>query len=212
MAGGLIGFGVGSGVSGGIAEVFTKKEGGSSASFSAQVSKAREQVHKNPQNPTAWAALAEAQLHEAGSTGYYDQATESYTETGAEELRKAAKSWNRYLQLNPPKPEVGLANSMAAAFSSSVLNEPAKAVEAVQLVVAAEPPTAAVYSRLAEYAYLAHNVRQGDLASSKAVSLAPKGKQPLMELEFERMRKSAKSSSSSSSSGATTGTGAEAGG
>src|SRR5216684_748550 len=50
-------------------------------------------------------------------------------------------------------------------------NQPAQAVQALQIVVAARPNSAALYAALAEYAYKAHNVGVGDLASAKAVSL-----------------------------------------
>jgi len=43
----------------------------------------------------------------------------------------------------------------------------------MQIAVAAEPTVAALYADLAEYAYKAHNTREGDLASEKAVALTP---------------------------------------
>ena len=62
---------------------------------------------------------------------------------------------------------------METVYSEAGLNEPAKAVEVLQVVVAAKPTDAALYAQLAEYAYKAKNTRVGDLASEKAVSLAP---------------------------------------
>lgn len=214
MAVGLIGFGVGAGFGGGgVAEVFTKKEGGGTATFAAQVQKAEKQVSQHPQEAAAWQALAEARLHEASGSAYYDSTTESYTAKGKQELRAASKAWKRYLQLNPKSTPGALAEHMAIAYSAAALNEPAAAVQAMEIVIEDKPESAAAYARLAEFAYLAHNMQQGDLASKKAVSLVSKPKRPLLELEFEKMKKAAATASTStaitpSSAGATGGAGA----
>ena len=57
-------------------------------------------------------------------------------------------------------------------FGEEGLNEPAEAVQALQIVVAAEHgarrSTATLYAELAEYAYKANNTNAGDLAAAKA--------------------------------------------
>ena len=63
---------------------------------------------------------------------------------------------------------------MVQAYSQTGLNEPAKAVKAMQLVTAAEdPPSTNLYQQLAQLAYLAGETRTGDLAAERAVDLAP---------------------------------------
>jgi len=198
MALGLVGFGIGGGFGGGgIFEGLTKNEGSNGATYAAQVEAASKRVHKHPTEVAAWAALTEAQLHEAGGGGYYNSTTGAYTSKGKEELHKAANSWAKYLQLNPDHPSPKIALEMATVFSPEGLNEPANAVQALQIVIPSKEPSAALYSSLAQYAYLAHNIRQGDLASTKALALAPKSRRPLMELEFERMKKAATEKSGS---------------
>lgn len=182
------------------------KEGTSGSGYSAKITAAKKKIAKNPNDAAAWVTLAEDQLHEADGAEFYDSATETYTAKGKAELRKAANSWSHYLALNPSPPSLRLAKEVAGIFAAGALNEPANAVAALQIVVAAEPESAALYSQLAEYAYLAHNEREGDLAAKKAVSLVPKVKRPLMEAEFEKLKRSVKEKAAkSSAAGAATG-------
>ena len=52
--------------------------------------------------------------------------------------------------------------------------QPKAEVQALQIVIPAEPPSVVLYTELAQYAYQAGNTRQGDLAAEKAIALAPK--------------------------------------
>jgi hypothetical protein len=192
---GLVGFGVGS-VGGGSIFEGLSKEGKGGNTYAAKVTAARKRIAKNPNEAAAWAALTEAQLHEADTS--YETATESYTATGKQQLRHAASSWNRYLQLES-KPSVKLARDVLNIFGPTGLSQPASAVRALQILIAAEPRSASLYSTLAEYSYIAHNEREGDLASKKAISLAPKARRPLMESEFERVKKAVSKVSKSAS-------------
>ncbi len=199
MALGLIGFGIGGGFGGGgLFEGLSRQTGSRGASFSSEVRSAEKRIAAHPSEAAAWAALTEADLHQASGAEYYDSNTGTYTAKGKQELQKAASAWSRYLQIEPKNPSPRIAEHMSSVFSVEALDEPAKAVEALQIVIAAKPESAALYSALAEYAYLAHNEREGDLASRKAISLAPKSKRPLLELEFEKMKKQAKGTTSTS--------------
>ena len=120
-------------------------------------------------NALAWQELAKALLHEVGQEGYVTS-TGAYTTKGRELINRAGTAWERYLALNPSKPNTELAQLVANdVYSQAGRNEPGKAVEAMQIVVAAYPTSASRYSVLAEYAYKAKNVRVGDLAAKKAV-------------------------------------------
>jgi hypothetical protein len=101
-----------------------------------------------------------------------------------------AHSWNRYLALNPAKPNPEIAQRMAAVFGEEGLNDPAAEVQVLQLVVAARPTSASLYASLAAYAYRAHNVRVGDLASAKAVALAPLAERPRLKNALAALKKS----------------------
>ena len=58
----------------------------------------------------------------------------------------------------------------------------------MQLVIAAKPPSAALYGRLAAYAYQAKNTRVGDLAAQKTISLTPAAQRKKMQAELQRIK------------------------
>ncbi len=173
IGGGLVLFGVGAGTGGGgLLNAATENEGAGSASFASQIKKYEKQTKQQPANISAWEKLTEALLHEAGGEAYVTS-TGAVTSKGKELFSKAARSWSGYLALNPPKPSAKLAQLVLPIYAAAGLNQPAEAVQALQIVIAAKPSSASRYAELAEYAYKAKNVRLGDLASEKAVSLAP---------------------------------------
>jgi hypothetical protein len=186
---GFVGFGVGvGGGGGGIISAITGEKGTSGASFQGQVNAALKKTRHEPRNPAAWAALAEAQLHQASEAEYYEQAGEQYTGKGKEQLNKVARSWSTYLALEPHNPSTTLAQLMVSVFGEKALNQPAEALEALEIVIANRPPSAALYGALAEYAYKAHNTRQGDLAAQKSVSLAPANERKRVKSELEAVK------------------------
>jgi hypothetical protein len=199
--------GVGTGGSfGGLAEgLFGSKEGSNGAGFGTQVASAEKRTKEHPNEAAAWAALLEAQYHEAGAGGeFYEESTGKFTAKGKAELAKAANSWSRYLALNPSKVNLTAAQYMVGAFSQEGLNQPSSVVEALQFMIAGRPPSAALYGELAEYAYLAKNTREGDLASQKAISLTPASQRPKVEAELKRIKQNPTGAASGESSGATT--------
>ncbi|MCL2770546.1 MAG: hypothetical protein FWD42_10655, partial [Solirubrobacterales bacterium] len=110
---GLVGFGIGGGFgSSGILNALTNKEGGRGASFGSQVSSAQKRTQRTPQDPAAWAALINAQLHQAGSPEYTDL-TGKYTSQGKALLPQISQAWRSYLSLNPPHPDSEIAERMA---------------------------------------------------------------------------------------------------
>jgi hypothetical protein len=191
IGGGLILFGVGAGTGGGgLLNAATENEGSSSSSFAGQIKKYQKQVKAQPANIAAWEKLTAAQLHEAGGEAFVSPTTGAPTAKGKELFAQASRSWERYIALNPPKPSLELAKLMLRVYGAEGLNQPASAVQVLQLVVAAEPKNASYYAALAEYAYKAKNVRVGDLASEKAVSLAPASERARVKSELEASKKS----------------------
>jgi hypothetical protein len=171
---GFVGLGVGGGFgSSGLFSAFTKEGGGGGSGFSAQVKKYRKLTKQHPTDLSAWEGLAKNLLHEVASSEANETSAGVITSKGKELFRQASAAWASYIALNPPKPNVELAQLMTTVYSEPGLNEPAKEVEVLQLAVAAKPTDAALYAELAEYAYKAKNPRVGDLASEKAVSLSP---------------------------------------
>lgn len=200
---GLVGFGVGSVGGGSIFESLSKEGRGGNA-YAAKVTAARKRIAKNPNDAAAWMALTEAQLHEADSSEDYESTTERYTAKGLHQLHHVASSWERYLQLAGAHPSVKLAREVSGIFVA--LNQPESAIKALQIEIAGSPPSAALYSSLAEFSYFVNNMRQGDLASKKALSLMPKARRPLAEQEFERIKKAIIKKNKKKSSTATSST------
>ena len=64
---GLVGFGIGTGVNGGgvVNAVSENNKGGGTPTYQKQVAEAAKRTRENPNDAAAWAALTEAQLHEA---------------------------------------------------------------------------------------------------------------------------------------------------
>jgi tetratricopeptide (TPR) repeat protein len=186
---GLVGFGIGGGLGGGgILSAANNNEGSGSASFAGKIKKYRKLTETQPNNPAGWEGLAKNLLHEAGGEGYTSSSGEITTK-GKGLFKQASEAWTSYLALNPAKPNAELAQLVYAIYGEAGLNDPAKAVQALQIVVAARPESAAYYAQLAEFAYKAKNARIGDLASKKAVELAPSNEQARVKTELEEVKK-----------------------
>ncbi len=176
MGGGLVLFGIGSDQSGGIVDaVVGDGSGGDTATetLDNRIKSALAKTQTTPREPAPWAELARLRFQRAGIDGIRDDGT--YTAKGKEKLTLSTEAWERYLALEPKQPNVRVARLMVQAYSQSGLNQPAKAVKAMQLVTAAEdPPNTRLYQQLAQLAYVAGDTRTGDLAAERAVDLAPK--------------------------------------
>jgi hypothetical protein len=189
MGVGLVGFGIGGGFGGGgLLNAASEKEGSSAASFSSQIKKYEKLTKQQPTNVAAWEKLTAAQLHEAGGEAYVSSSGQ-LTSKGRALFAATGRSWESYLALNPPKPSTELAKEMVRVFGEEGLNQPASAVQVLQVVVAAEPKNASYYAALAQYAYRAKNPRVGDLASAKAVALAPSTDRTRVKTELEAAKK-----------------------
>ncbi len=186
---GLIGFGVGSGLGGGgILNSGSGNEGSGGASFSSKIKKYEKLTRTEPGNPANWEQLAKNLLHEAGNEGNVNSSTGAPTSKGKELYRRASQAWTHYLALNSQNPNPELAQLVYVIYSEAGLNEPAKAVQALNYVVE-NRPTASYYAQLAEFAYKAKNERLGDLASAKAVALAPTTDRVRLKNELEEAKK-----------------------
>jgi hypothetical protein len=185
---GLVGFGVGGGFGGGgILNSAGNNEGSGGASFASKISKYEKITKKEPNNASAWENLAKNLLHEAGNEGNLTS-TGAPNAKGKELYRRASQAWLSYLALNPHKPNSELAQLVFGIYGEEGLNEPAKAVQALNIVVT-KRETASYYAQLAEYAYKAGNNSLGDLAAEKAVKLAPATERARLKTELAEVKK-----------------------
>src|SRR4051795_7890897 len=173
MGAGLVFFGIGGATNGGRLDAI-KGNGSTSSSntFEKRVAALEKKVKLNPKDAAAWAALAKYRAQEASVAGEnYDQTTSTFTKKGLVKLKLSAAAWERYLALNPPKPDAGVANFMVQAYTA--LNDADHAVGAMEIVAEGRPKQYALWAQLAQLAYVAGQSRKGDLSAAKAVALAP---------------------------------------
>lgn len=188
MGGGLVLFGIGTGIEGGgLLDVFSNSGSDTSAQVSRAETRANRAIRLNPRDPEAWAALARARYQTAGLGENYNSETNTFTDAGREKLQSASAAWQRYLSLEPRRIDVSLARLMAGAYDQAGLDQPAEAAAAMEIVTEVEP-SAAAYGALAQYAYLAGQMRKGDLAATKAVELAPEAQQRLVRRQLADIR------------------------
>ena len=187
---GLVGFGVGGGFGGGgLFNAASNNEGAAGASAASEIKKYEKLTRTQPSNVLYWEKLAKALLHESANEGSGAVTnTGAPTAKGKELYRRASQAWISYLGLNPPKPNPELAQLVYVIYSEAGLNEPAKAVQALNYVVERRP-TASYYAQLAEFAYKARNTGLGDLAAAKAVKLAPAADRVRVKNELAELRK-----------------------
>src|SRR3712207_3068948 len=190
MGGGLVFFGIGGNTSGGLFDAFREDGGGGNVDsrLEENVDKATKRVQARRSDPRAWAELTRAQYQVAGVGENYNQTAGAFTAKGRAQLRGVERSWDRYLALEPPKPDPALASLMVQAFGETGLNKPDKAVRAMEIVVDSREPSTGLYSQLAVLAYQAGQTRKGDLAADKAVELAPKDQRPALKEQLQSLK------------------------
>ena len=188
---GFIGFGVGSGLGGNFNVSELLGEGGGGKSYSGQIKEAQKKTKREPGNAAAWAALVQAQLRQSSGSEYSNQSGVGFTSQGKKLLAQIQHNWERYLALETKNPNPALAKKMVLVLGEEGLNQPAAAVQALEISVSAEPSNRSLYALLAQYAYAADNVRQGDLAAEKALALTPKDEQARLKGVFNALKKNA---------------------
>ena len=188
LGGGLVLFGIGGEVSGGLVDAFKGGGGGSStdSALEDRVDKAEERLAANPQNPVVlqnlirdYYSLATSQ-RESGTIGFPDDAKD--------ELRKAGAYWQRYTQAVTGEPSAEAARYALQVYDVAALNRPKEAQKAAA-ILAQDSNDVASYLRLVSYAALAGDKRTADLAAKKAVDLAPKDQRKQVKQQAEQLKK-----------------------
>jgi hypothetical protein len=192
---GFVGFSIGSsGLSGGIVDAITGNGttgGGDSAAvdrLTTQVQAADAKAKAAPTDPAVWAALAQARVRLANVGDNLDTNTGTYTAEGRRQVAAAGVAWDKYVALKPATPDDRLARQMAQAFVSTGAAD--KAVGAQEVLTEVDP-TQQTYQNLALLAFQAGQTRKGDLAASKAISLAPKDQQKDLKTSLDQAKSQA---------------------
>lgn len=170
FGGGLILFGVGGNVSGGLIDAFKSSGSADTSVFTDRVEQAERRAARQPQDPEAWLEVVRAEISLAQSTEGSDAETGELTDRGQQAIVQVAEAWERYLKLEPKEIDGNAAAFAALAYGA--LREYDKAVEAQRLSVEARP-SANGYFELARFAYQAGNEEAGDRAAQEAVQRTP---------------------------------------
>ena len=190
MGGGLVLFGIGGDVSGGLVDALTENNGGNTSSdstFRKRADAATREAQANPQNAEAWAEVARTRYQYAGSGDFIDRSTGQFTAEGKAQLQQAATAWEKHLELVKGKPDDRVATLMVQAYSQAGLNEPEKAV-AAQEIITEERPKDSTFATLAVLAYQAGQTRKGDLATKEALSLADEDDRETLKSDLDQAK------------------------
>ncbi|HYM56964.1 MAG TPA: hypothetical protein VES79_03290 [Solirubrobacteraceae bacterium] len=187
MGGGLVLFGIGGDVSGGLVDAFKGGGGGGNGDSVLQdrVGRQEERLAKSPQNEAVlqnlirdYYSLATSQ-RQSGTVGFPDDAKD--------ELRKAGAYWQRYAEAVDGDPNADSARYALQVYDVGALNRP-KEAQAAAAIIANDANDVASYLRLVSYAALAGDTRTADLAATKAVELAPKAQRKLVKKQAEALK------------------------
>src|SRR5215210_2962133 len=188
MGGGLVLFGIGGSVSGGLLDAFKGGGGGSSgdSQLEDRVDKQEERLAKNPRNEAVLQNLVRDYYSLA--TSQRDSGTAGFPEDAKDELRKAGEYWQRYAGTVEGDPNPETARYALQVYDVAALNKP-KEAQKVAAILAEDSNDAASYLRLVSYATAAGDKRTADLAAKKAVDLAPKAQRKQVKQQAEALKK-----------------------
>ena len=184
MGGGLVFFGIGGDVSGGLFDAFSDRSSSGNSLVEDRIEENEDKVAADPKDKAALQALVRDWYQLANDE--VDPNTRQYTEEGKERLAEADAAWKGYLEA-VKKPEASLASLMIQAYDVGGLNQPADAAEAAE-IVAADQRSAQAYLQLVQYAALAGQDRKADLAGKKAIELAPKDQRSSVKAFVEQAK------------------------
>jgi hypothetical protein len=201
MGGGLVLFGIG-GSSGGIIDAITGNGSGGGGSINSQLEKRidaqKKRLEASPNNTTALSALV--QLNYQAAVSQMSSGATTIPEDGKDELREAAKYYERYVDAKSGNPSPSLAQLALNIYDTGGLNEPDKAKDAVR-VIAASRNTWQTYLLLVQKATAAGDTRTAQLAAQKAVDLAPEAQKKQVKQAAKQYQKLGASAQSGTSTG-----------
>ena len=184
MGGGLVFFGIGGDVSGGLFDAFSDRSSSGSSLVRDRIEDNEAKLETNPKNEAALKALVR-DWYQLANEEITDQQT--YTEEGMERLAEADDAWKRYLAVEKKKPEPSLAAFMVQIYLPTALNQAADGAPAAEILADAQP-NAQAYLQLTQFAAAAGEKRKAELAGQKAVELAPKSQRSTVKQLVEQAK------------------------
>jgi|SRR5215211_365926 len=186
MGGGLVLFGVGGDVSGGLIDAF-KGGGGPSGDTARQdaIDKKEERLQAKPKDERLLQGLVRD--YYALATSKRDSGTVGFPKDAKDDLRTAGGYWKRYAAV-ADEPNADTAGYALQIYDAQALDQPKEAAR-VARVLAAKANDTPSYLRLVSYAARAGDKRTANLAAQKAVDLAPKSQRKLVKQQAEALKK-----------------------
>jgi hypothetical protein len=186
MGGGLVLFGIGGDVSGGLVDAF-KGGGGPSGDTARQdaIDKQEERLQAKPNDERVLQTLVRD--YYVLATSKREDSSTGFPPDAKDDLRKAAAYWKRYAAV-AEKPNPDVAGYALQVFDTQALNQPKEAAR-VAALLAEDANDTPSYLRLVSYAAQAGDKRTADLAAQKAVELAPKAQRKLVKQQAEALKK-----------------------
>lgn len=181
MGAGLVLFGIGSSVNGGLFDAFKGGNGSSQANATVQkrIDAANKTLATDPNNAAALAAVMRG--HYDLATASSDANTGNFTKDSLKDLQAADAAWARYLDaVKKPDPNAArVAVQLEPGLAQLLPNKQDQTVHwsraaSAQEIIAGSHPSANGYVNLVALATLAGQTRKADLAGKKAIALAPK--------------------------------------
>jgi hypothetical protein len=169
MGGGLVLFGIGGDVSGGLFDAFSDRSGGGGNSdvIEERVERNEQRVRRRPRDAATRAELVRDYYSLAFSQTPEDAA--AFSQDARDELNHASTHWRAYLDLKR-KPDPAVARVALQLYDPTALNQPGNALKAAR-VIAERGNDPGSYLQLVQYAQLAKDVRTEKLATRKALDL-----------------------------------------
>ena len=188
MGGGLVLFGIGGDVSGGLIDAIQGQSSSGNSIVEDRIDENEKKVETNPKDAAALKELARDWYQLATQES---DATGAFTDTGKERLAESDQAWQQYVDLDPKHPDASLASLMVNVYAPTALNKPAEGAEAAEIVATAQPKNAQAYLQLAQFAAQAGQDRKADLAGQKAIELAPKDQRSTVKQLVEQLTQAA---------------------
>jgi hypothetical protein len=183
MAGGLILFGVGSSVNGGLADVFNS--GGSTGDLQKNVDKSQAAVAADPKSTKALENLIVDRYSLAGDPKNYNTKTQKFSAEGTAQLKQLSKNWKAYQKLTN-KPNLTTVSYVVSAYLGL---QDAKGAEQAQAIIAAKQQTAANYLSLLQFALYSGDSLAASGAEIKARQLATKDQLAQVNQQIKTLKK-----------------------
>jgi len=188
MGGGLVLFGIGGDVSGGLFDAFSDRSdsGGVEPVVEKRVEANEKKLRASPSDVAVLKELVRDEYSLA--TAQTESGAANFPKEARDELRKADVYWKRYLKAEDGEPDPSLATVALQVYDPTALNKPKDALQAATLVARTDNDPAS-YLRVVQYAALAGDKRTANLAATKAVDLAPKDQRKAVKQQAELYKK-----------------------